>query len=841
MSQTVFTLHTSSFDTSDCTYLKIGVPCPRGKWFTRDNLKPMGQGIDFASCYLYARQLWQDGSIKWLHLEGIVKRTDTEITGDIPIALTTASCPLNNRVSPVVDTPNTLSITLNNEMTMSVAKNELLSIETHALQSRFFQYGSTNNITIVNTDYELVSNNGVYQAVIIKQSAKVNKEGEKHVVIDAEYTVLLNCGCVHGTVSMTNPSPASHPHGKWDLGDPNSVYINEYGLQLTGATQCAVDIKKRNFEITNNDTMSVYQASSGHINWNSPVHANAENNVTHTLKGFEVVKNEQRIDHGNQCNPVLKCGALSRNLYVQTKDFWQNFPSSITVSKDTVVMSLLGSRYADPIELQPGEQKSREFTIAPNPCDKARVSFSPQWIKNTNVLPFFTDTPSRFHTLIQQGIDGDASFFEKRIAIDEFGWRHFGELYADHESVLNREKNLFVSHYNNQYDPVFGMLQQWLITGDAKWFELADDLARHVADIDIYHTQLDKPEYSGGLFWHTDHYVQAYTATHRTYSTHQPSDVYEDHAGGGGPGGQHCYTNGLTLHYLLTGYGPSKKAVTTMANWIERYYEGDGTLLGAALALRNRNIPGLKDIKTGQYPLDRGTGNYVQALLDRFVLYDQLRDIELAGHVIQHTLSSSDDIAERRLDDVENTWFYTVMLQAVCRFIKVKAQLSHRDHYYQHAVNALKHYAMWMVKNEYAYLDKPDILEFPNQTWSGQDLRKLCVLNFAQSYLKQRMAAFERISELTTSIYHRLSQSDESTNTRVLCLMMQNANYQGYTGESAPPVDNMAPCEKDTTSLTNQHSFVGYMLGLLRSVSLSRERTQLVKRFPVCQKWLGKP
>ncbi|MFQ3198184.1 MAG: hypothetical protein ACI81A_001905 [Paraglaciecola sp.] len=41
-------------------------------------------------------------------------------------------------------------------------------------------------------------------------------------------------------------------------------------------------------------------------------------------------------------------------------------------------------------------------------------------------------------------------------------------------------------------------------------------------------------EYNGGLFWHTDHYLQAFTSSHRSYSKSQASDAYQDHAGGGG-------------------------------------------------------------------------------------------------------------------------------------------------------------------------------------------------------------------------------------------------------------------------------------------------------------------
>ena len=39
---------------------------------------------------------------------------------------------------------------------------------------------------------------------------------------------------------------------------------------------------------------------------------------------------------------------------------------------------------------------------------------------------------------------------------------------------------------------IHGALIQYLRTGDGKWFQLADDLARHVIDVDIYHTSADE-------------------------------------------------------------------------------------------------------------------------------------------------------------------------------------------------------------------------------------------------------------------------------------------------------------------------------------------------------------
>ena len=127
--------------------------------------------------------------------------------------------------------------------------------------------------------------------------------------------------------------------------------------------------------------------------------------------------------------------------------------------------------------------------------------------------------------------------------IDEYGWRHFGEIYADHEAV---DRAGLVSHYNNQYDAIAGLASRFMQTGDARWWSAMCELAAHVTDIDLYHTTDDRAAYNGGYFWHTQHYVAAGTATHRSYSRLAVSS-------GGGPSSEHNYTTGLLLHHFLTG------------------------------------------------------------------------------------------------------------------------------------------------------------------------------------------------------------------------------------------------------------------------------------------------
>src|SRR5207247_1822794 len=148
--------------------------------------------------------------------------------------------------------------------------------------------------------------------------------------------------------------------------------------------------------------------------------------------------------------------------------------------------------------------------------------------------------------LLNGAVSGPQSLAARREVIDEYGWRNFGEVYADHEAAYYDGPPPLVSHYNNQYDVIYGTLLNYLRTGEAGWLALGGSLARHVIDIDIYHTHGDKTAYNGGLFWFTDHYKTAATCTHRTYSRAncRPGDP----SYGGGPSSAHNFTAGL-LHY----------------------------------------------------------------------------------------------------------------------------------------------------------------------------------------------------------------------------------------------------------------------------------------------------
>ena len=263
----------------------------------------------------------------------------------------------------------------------------------------------------------------------------------------------------------------------------------------------------------------------------------------------------------------------SGSVLVAVEHFWQNFPKAIEADGQRLTLRLWPRQFADAHEIQGGEQKTHAFTLAFGSDPMARdaafwgrapsiAAAAPEWYAATEAIPYLSpadeDVDRRYRLLVDAAIDGDEAFERKRETIDEYGWRNFGDIYADHENPFSSEAEPIVSHYNNQYDAVHGFAAQFMRTGDARWWRLMTELAVHVTDIDIYHTDRDKAAFSNGLFWHTFHYVGAGKSSHRSYPRR---------AGvcGGGPANEHNYAAGLRLHWLMTGDPLSREAAIGLA------------------------------------------------------------------------------------------------------------------------------------------------------------------------------------------------------------------------------------------------------------------------------------
>jgi hypothetical protein len=388
--------------------------------------------------------------------------------------------------------------------------------------------------------------------------------------------------------------------------------------------------------------------------------------------------------------------------------------------------------------------------------------------------------------LLASAVEGANSFFARREVIDEYGWRNFGEVYADHEAAHYPGPPPVVSHYNNQYDVVYGTLLQYLRTGDGRWFDLLAPLARHVIDIDIYHTDRDRPAFNGGLFWHTDHYRDAATCTHRGYS--RANCRPGDRSYGGGPCNEHNYTTGLLHYYYLTGDPLARDAVLGLADWVVRMDDGALTALGVLDDGPTGVASGTRE--RGYHGPGRGCGNSVNALLDAWLVSGQRPYLEKAEALLRRSIHPHDDVAARDLLNLEDRWSYTVFLSVLARYLALKAEAGETDFMYAYGRASLLRYATWMLDHEAPYLDRADRLEYPTETWAAQDLRKANVLRLAACHagpaLRDRL--LRRAGELADRAWDDLSRFPSRTVTRSLALLMTEGLRDDYCRAAALPV-----------------------------------------------------
>jgi hypothetical protein len=360
------------------------------------------------------------------------------------------------------------------------------------------------------------------------------------------------------------------------------------------------------------------------------------------------------------------------------------------------------------------------------------ISVDPAWIEQSRAIPWFaarTDQDDqRYARYLDSVISGGHSQFAKRELIDEYGWRNFGDLYADHEAVNHQGAEPFVSHYNNQYDFIYGAFLQFLRSGDHRWHELMIDAARHCVDIDIYHTRGDKSAFNGGLFWHTDHYKPAATSTHRTYSRYNGSGG----GYGGGPGNEHNYTSGLLHHYFLTGDQDARDAVIELADWVLAMDDGTLTLLGVVDA--GPTGAASATVSPDYHKAGRGAGNSINALLDAYAATSRRHYMSKAEELIQRCIHPRDDIAALGLDEPEYRWSYLVFLQVLAKYLEHKIALTEYDYAFYHARDSLLHYAAWILHHESPYKDMLHKVEIPTETWPAHDIRKAHVLYAAARY-----------------------------------------------------------------------------------------------------------
>jgi len=786
----------------------LGIPLPKGAVQTIHQLALM-DGQRPISVQLNPLAHWPDGSIRWVHASFLIS-LDASSEKDLALARTqkpypssrepvfdqTTDCPvIHTSTGSVTLQSNCLAWQVNNSNNAGIPSTVTLSDDT-----------GTRCTAKAETSWEITRKGPVFVAAILK-GQWLRQNNDPLAQFECELRIFLETGLVQVELTTHNPKRARHPGGLWDLGDPGSVYFRELGVETTlpatsmaQVTAQAADRASDSFHLTD---FNLYQDSSGGKNWQSRNHIDCSGEVSTQFCGYRLSSPSELLKEGKRANPLVSIEHDCGQLEVAVPEFWQNFPTSVRKEGNTLTIGLFPKDAKNAYELQGGEQKTLRFLMAHGSNNSIAATaytplvpiLTPECYEQADAFPWLkaNTQPDALDQLITEGLNGSSNFFAKREVIDEFGWRNFGEIFADHETLYQTEgEPPFISHYNNQYDPIYGFARQFALTGDKRWFQLMDDLARHVTDIDIYHTDEDRAGYNNGLFWHTDHYLDAQTATHRTFSQHNDSSSTPGQTGGG-PAEEHCYSTGLLYHYHLTGNEKSRRSVLDLARWITVLYEGQGGFLEQILALKKREIRTLKKmirgehVTTHRYPFTRGTGNYLNTLLDAWILDEHGSWLKQAEALIRNTIHPADNIEQRNLLNVETGWSYLILLASLFRYLYLKRQIDSEDEQYEYTKDSLLRYTHWMLENERPFLANKTQLEFPNDTWVAQDIRKAMIMFQASELDHENSARYQKTGQKwLEDVTRTLQCSQEAHLTRVLVILMQNHGPQSLI--SARPI-----------------------------------------------------
>jgi hypothetical protein len=589
--------------------------------------------------------------------------------------------------------------------------------------------------------------------------------------------------------TIHNPNRARHRGGLWDLGDPGSVFLRELALELRLARPgnphiawtTEIDEPPKTLS---SGRLEIYQDSSGGENWRCKNHVNRQGRVPCVMRGYRV-RSQAEEQFGLRASPIVSVGGSSGSVTAALPEFWQQFPKAVEIDHGLLRLGLFPRQFGDLFELQGGEEKTHTLWLQFDPASRpetallewahqpARVHARPNWYTSSGAIPYLALTGSpeaqRLDSFLADVVKGQQSLFGRREWIDEYGWRNYGEIYADHERLYYQGPLPLISHFNNQYDAVYGLLLQYLRNADTRWFDLADALARHVMDIDIYHTVRDKASYSGGMFWHTDHYRDAATATHRAFSRWNCPGGGRPY--GGGPCAEHNYTSGLLHYYFLTGEPRARQAVIGLADWVIHCDDGRGNLLGI---VDDGPTGWASNSGLGYHGPGRGCGNSVNALLDAWTVTQERHYLEKAESLLRRSIHPADDVAARDLLNVESRWFYTIFLSVVSRYLTLKAEAGEIDLMFSYAQASLLAYARWMLENEVPYFDHPEKLQFPTETWGAQELRKANVFRLAAAQAEEplRGQLLRRGNEFAERAWSDLLRFSTCTVARALAIVL---------------------------------------------------------------------
>ncbi len=377
-------------------------------------------------------------------------------------------------------------------------------------------------------------------------SLMVNGRVEGNLMFTARLHFYANLAEVKVDFRLENLNPPEVDyHGQPqanDYGAARSVNFDDLSLVIPAGT--ANNFRLPTGELgaggerlgTFGERLVVIQESSGDANWNV-----LQGMAPRLQSGVRKRASTLLVDGTIENGPNQIAGWLDANgVTVAVERAWQNFPKALRAVSGSVEIGLFPGEFSRNHELRPGEYKTHTFWVrhhhgAGDVGARARSFLSTlrlqppvEKIVASQAAGLFAPRMDALFPDYENGTDYQLvtspewrEEYESQNLLDamsrtqHYGWVDYGDIPTDFEGKF--------SPYNLKYDGMRGLILHALRNANNEtWWQLAAAGARHLADIDIQHSQVrgytaPRSWYEGGMYGHGYHDEDGRLNPHRNY------------------------------------------------------------------------------------------------------------------------------------------------------------------------------------------------------------------------------------------------------------------------------------------------------------------------------------
>jgi len=342
--------------------ITVGVPFPQGKLFNPSGLTLWKSARERIPLQAQILGRWSDGSAKWVLLDfqaSVDAHTQTpyevrshadgqedveapplsivEVLGQVIVDTGETQFYLNRNICKPFDRVMT------NKADLFASGGSFFLVVDHA--------GREYTPYIQDLTPEAT---GPLRATIRVKGELKSESGDIFGCFVARLSFHAGSGFVETKITLHNPRAARHPGGLWDLGDEGSVYFKDFSLHLPLREQSRIDRRitwtTQLFQkdgIRSDDSVEIYQDSSGGENWRSTNHVNRFGKLMHSFRGYRARSATALIEEGLRATPIVVIEGHSGRLAGTIEKFWQNFPKAIEADKNGITFRLFPRQYND--------------------------------------------------------------------------------------------------------------------------------------------------------------------------------------------------------------------------------------------------------------------------------------------------------------------------------------------------------------------------------------------------------------------------------------------------------------------------------------------------------------